>query len=42
MIIRENWQETHKRTYSFCKNVDAFFINVVVEKHCNKKVRPGV
>jgi cellulase/cellobiase CelA1 len=29
-------QETHKKTYSFSKNVHAFFMNMVAEKLWNK------
>jgi hypothetical protein len=36
MKTRENWQETYKKTYSFSKNVHAFFMNMVAEKFWNK------
>ena len=29
---RENWQETHKKTYSFSKHLNPFFMNMVAEK----------
>jgi hypothetical protein len=37
MKTREKWQETHKKTYSFSKNLHAFFMNMVAVKLWNKK-----
>ena len=37
MKTQGNWQETHKKTNSFSKNLHAFFMNMVAESLWNKK-----